>query len=104
MARRTKSAVINFSSSGDNTVIALNSTLPIHVYGILFTVGGATNITFKAGSTSLSGALVFTGNGSSMTIQINMDEPYFSCAPGSAFIMNSSGAVQVSGTVYYTNG
>lgn len=101
-----KNAVINFNSSGDNIVItnlASNPTTgPINVYGIIFTVGGATNITFKDGTTALSGAIVFTGNGSSMVLQIN-DEPYFPVSPGNNFVMNSSNAVQVSGIVYYTN-
>jgi hypothetical protein len=104
MPRRTQSAPINFSGLGDNTVIAAASNGPINVYGIMFTVAGATNITFKSAATLLSGAMIFTGNGSSMTIAIDMDEPYFTCVPGNAFIMNSSLAVQVSGIVYYTSG
>jgi hypothetical protein len=96
-------AAINFAASGDNTVIAAVVGAPILVFGIFFTVAGATNITFKDGTTSLSGAVVFTANGSAMTLQIN-DEPYFYCQPGDAFIMNNSSAVQVSGTVYYRQG
>jgi hypothetical protein len=98
-----KSAVINFSASGDNTVISAVSGAPINVYGLFFTVAGATNITFKDGTTALSGAVVFTSNGSAMTLQIN-DEPYFQCQPGDTFVMNNSNAVQVSGTIYYTQG
>jgi hypothetical protein len=99
----TKSAAINFSSSGDNTVVAAQTIGPVNVYGLFFTVAGATNIVFKDGSTALSGAVVLTGNGSAMTLQIN-DEPYFQCQPGDAFVMNSSNAVAVTGTVYYTTG
>ena len=72
-------------------------------HGIFYTVAGATNVTYKAGSTALSGAIVLTGNGSSQTLQIS-DEPYFYVPPGSAFVMNQSGAVQISGTVYYAAG
>src|SRR6266704_1455429 len=98
-SQNCKTAAINFAASGDNTVIAAVTGAPITVFGFFFTVAGATNITFKDGSTALSGAVVFTGNGSAMTLQIN-DEPYFYCAPGDAFVMNNSNAVQVSGTVY----
>jgi hypothetical protein len=104
MAQRSptlNSAVVNFTSTGDNTVIAAPASGSICVYGI--TVNAATNITFKAGSTALSGAVVFSGSGSSMTLQIN-DEPYFYAAPGVNFIMNQSGTASVQGTVYYTVG
>lgn len=99
-----KVSAINFSASGDNTVVTGVTNLAIKVHGIFFTVGGATNITFKDGaSTSLSAAVVFTGSGSSQTLQIN-DEAYFVTTPGNNFVMNSSSAVQVSGTIYYTVG
>lgn len=106
MAQRSptlNSAVVSFTSTGDNTVISAPASGSICVYGIFFTVNAATNITFKAGSTALSGAVVFSGSGSSMTLQIN-DEPYFYVPPGSNFIMNQSGTATVSGTVYYTVG
>lgn len=98
-----KAAAVNFSSSGDNTVITSPAAGPIKVYGIFLTVAGATNITYKNGTTALSGAVVFTGNGSSQTLQIDKDF-YFACDPGNNFVMNNSNAVQVSGTVYYTAG
>ena len=99
----TRTAVINFSSSGDNTVISAVSANPIKIYGIVFTVAGATNITFKDGTTALSGAIVLTGNGSSMTLPVN-DEPYFTVSIGNAFVVNNSNAVQASGVVWYTTG
>jgi len=104
MPRRTKSSAISFNTTGDNTVVAANAQGQIHVHGILFTVDAATNITIKSGATLLTGALVFTGSGSSMTLEINMDEPYFSCPTNTAFIMNQSGTAQVSGVLHYTSG
>jgi|ERR1700747_1513470 len=99
-----KIAAISFSASGDNTVVTGVSGQVVKVFGLFFTVAGATNITFKDGaSNSLSGAVVLTGNGSAMTLQIG-PEPYFVTASGNNFVMNSSSAVQVSGTVYYTVG
>lgn len=99
-----KSAVINFNSSGDNTVIAAVAAGPINVYGIQFTVAGATNITYKDSvAGNLSGAEVLTANGSAVTLQI-AEAPYFAIQAGSAFVMNSSQAVQVSGQVWYLAG
>ena len=99
----TRSIAIAFSSSGDNTVVAGLTANPIRVYGLVATVNGATNITFKDGSTALSGALILTGNGSSFTLPLT-DEPYFTTTIGNAFVMNSSSAVAVSGICWYTTG
>jgi hypothetical protein len=62
-------AVINFNSAGDNTVIAAPANGPINVYSLFFTVTTATNITFKAGSTALSGVIDMTGAGSAMLLR-----------------------------------
>ena len=102
-AQSVSSAVINFAASGDNTVVAANTKVPINVTAIAFTVAGATNITFKNGATALSGAFVFTGNGSSMILPQN-DRAWYIAYAGNNFVMNSSNAVQVSGTIWYTNG
>lgn len=105
MARRPDNyvAAISFNSSGDNVVISAPAAGPIVIYGLLFTVGGATNITFKNGATAQSGAIVFTANGSSLSMP-NNEKPIFWADPGNNFVMNSSNAVQVSGVVYYTTG
>ena len=99
---RVKPAAINFVASGDNIVVA-SSTRPVSVQGVAFTVAGATNITFKNGSTAQSGAIQFTGAGASMTLPLS-DLVYFFAVPGNDFIINSSQAVQVSGTLWYTSG
>lgn len=100
---QTYSAAINFNSSGDNTIVSAPASGPINVYGIVFTVNGATNITFKDAATALSGAFVLTGNGSSFTLPMS-DEPWFQVQPGDNFVMNSSNAVTVGGTLWYTTG
>jgi hypothetical protein len=100
---RYKVAAINFSSSGDNTVITAPASGGITVVGITFTVAGGTNITFKNGTTAESGAIVFTGNGSSMTL-MNHERGYYFADAGNNFVMNNSNAVQVSGTIWYTLG
>lgn len=94
---------INFSSSGDNTVIAADSTSVLYVWQFFFVNGDAstaTNITLKEGSTSISGAYKIAAAGSHTAACTGT--PWAIVPAGSAFIMNSSAAVQVSGTVYYT--
>lgn len=95
-------AVINNNSSGDNAIIAASSGKTIKVWKIFFTAAGAVNVTFKDGaSTALSGAVVLSGSGSSMTLYYD-GSPHWVTSPGNAFIINLSGAVAITGQVYYT--
>jgi hypothetical protein len=100
----TKSAALNFSLTGDNTVIAAAASGPINVYGMSFTVTAATNITFKDSvAGAFSGAYVLTGNGSSLTFPLQ-EEPWFQVQPGSGFVINQSGSATIGGMIWYTNG
>lgn len=90
---------INFSSSGDNTVIGV-SPFSMKVYKIFFAVSAATTIIFKDGSnTNLTGALTL-GTGGSVVLDVT-DTPWFTTSNGNSFIINSSVAVQISGRAYY---
>lgn len=95
---------VNFAASGDNTVLASNATTAQCVYAIFFNNSDAatpTNITIKNGSTNLTGAMRFaSGTAMVLTFQNNAKLPWFVVSPGSAFILNSSAAVQISGGVY----
>jgi hypothetical protein len=96
-------AAISFSASGDNTVIASDSTRAIYVWQLFFVNSDAstsTNVTLKEGSTSVSGAYKQAAGGS--TALGCTGTPWAIAPAGSAFVINSSAAVQVSGTVYYT--
>lgn len=90
---------INFSTSGDNTVISADPVNRIVVHRLWLVVGGATSLTFKDNLAnpapvpmSANGGITFDATG----------EPWFITDPVNAFIINSSNAVQVSGEVYYT--
>jgi hypothetical protein len=97
-------AALNFSSTGDNTIITAGAVGPINVYGMFFTVTGATNITFKDSVVgALSGAIVLTANGSSITLPVS-EEPLYYTQPGSNFVINQSGSATIGGTIYYTIG
>lgn len=92
-------ASINFSASGDNTIIAADATRRLIIHRIWLVCGAATNLTFKdrlltpeAVPMGAFGGLTFDATG----------EPWFTTDPATAFIINSSNAVQVSGRVYYS--
>lgn len=97
-------ADINISSSGDNTIINATTSGPIKVYKMWIVSGGAVNLIFKHGSTGFNaGAIPLIANGSSMFFAYD-SQPYFAGDVNEAFKINLSGAVQVSGQVYYTVG
>lgn len=98
-----KIIALNISSSGDNTVIAAPSSGDIKVWQISFTSAGPVNVIFKNGTTAQSGAYVLTANGSSLTWQYT-GMPWAFCDPGNAFVINLSGAVALTGQVFYTSG
>lgn len=89
---------INFLASGDNTIIAADATNRIIVHRIWLVCAGATNLTFKDNLTSP--AAVPMGANGGLTFDVS-GEPWFITDANTAFIINSSAAVQVSGECYY---
>ena len=92
---------ISFAASGDNTVVAAVSAKTTRVYQMTFVCSGATAITIKNGAgASLTGAMAFNAGGS-LTLDF-VPNPRFITSSNTAFIINSSNAVQVSGWLDYT--
>jgi len=93
-------APINFSGSGDNTIVAADTNgNRIVVQRLWLVCAGATNLTFKDNLSSpaaipmgANGGLTFDATG----------EPWFITDPNTAFIINSDSSVQVSGEIYYS--
>lgn len=96
-----QSVSINFSATGNNTIVAGVANQRVRVFAIFFVVSAATNVTPQDGAaTALTGAMSFTSNGS--LFFGNTTEPYFTTSLGNAFVLNQSGTAQVSGRAYYT--
>lgn len=93
------SAIINFTNTGDNTVIAA-AAKPIQVIALFLTVAGATTIIFKDGATGLTGAITLGATNPPMLLPCT-NMPWFVTTPGNGFVINQSGAVQISGRIYY---
>lgn len=89
---------INTAVSGDIIIqpaVVLAST---KLYRLILLFGGATNITFKDGAIALSGPLPFVANG---TIVLDFSgDPWYIGSLNTNFIINSSNAVQISGTAW----
>ncbi len=91
-------AAINFSASGDNTIVSGILGKRIKVLQFFFVLAGATNLTYKSGSTILSGPLDFPTAGSEVQDFIQLP---LTCNPDDSFVINSSAAVQVGGIIWY---
>lgn len=89
---------INFSASGDNTVIIGAVGMTIKVLQFFFVAAAATNLTYKSGSTVLSGPLDFPSAGAQVQDFIQLP---LTCNAGDSFVINSSAAVQVGGVIWY---
>ena len=99
-------AAVNFSASGDNTLVAAVAGKLIQLVRIFVVVAAATNLTFKdgTGGTALSGPIPMAANGSiTLDIAPVTDFPWYSTSNvANNLVLNSSAAVQVSGTIWYS--
>lgn len=94
------SAKIDSAAGGDIAAIAAIAGKISRIYKMFLVVTGATVITFKDGSTALTGAMSLPANGA---IILDLDgQPWFLTSINSAFNINSSAATQVSGALYFT--
>ena len=91
---------LDFSTVGDNTIVAGVSGLNVRVHRIFFVVSGSVVVTFKDGSGALTGPMTFLAN-STFVLDDTNTIPWFTTAVGTGFIINLSTSVQVSGRVYY---
>lgn len=98
-----KTATIDITTSGDNTVIAAQGAgTYIAIDHINFIVTTAVGLTFKSGSTSLSGAYPFdTKQALALDNAMQAEKGVITCNDNEAFIINLDGPVQVSGFVRY---
>lgn len=90
---------INLSASGDTVVIAAVAGQRVHVLRWLVIVGGSTSLTFKDGTTALTGPMPLVAN--QPLSGAEGDLSHFVTTAGNGLTLNSSSAVQVSGYLLY---
>lgn len=96
---------VSFSTSGNQTLVAAPSSFATCVYGLLFVNSGTSattiNIYQDGGTTSVSSVyLTASGGSASWVLSNNPKNPYFITNTTTAFVINSSAATQINGTVY----
>jgi hypothetical protein len=95
-------ASIDFSATGDNTLVAGAASQSVKVYKLFFVASAATTIIFKHAGTALTGPITLAAGGS---VVLDFDaEPWFTTGSAEAFVLNQSGTAQISGRVYYIQG
>ena len=98
-AKAITSAKIDFTGTGDHTIVSGQSGKQIKIATIVFTVGGETNITLKAGATAITGAMDFGGTDEPRGIVDTHGYCAYELPTGAALVIHSSIDVQVSGYV-----
>lgn len=94
--RSLETKAITDAAGGDVTVLTVPAGRTFHLMGLFLIAEGATDLTFKSGTTALSGAMELADT---HRLDFPVAEiPYVSgAATGDDFIINNSAAVQISG-------
>jgi hypothetical protein len=103
LLENTKNAVIDLSASGDNTIITCPDTDKyIAIDHINFLVETAVDLTFKSGSTAISGTYTLDAKQAiALDNACSSQKGVINCSAGEDFVITLSAAVQVSGFVRY---
>lgn len=91
---------IDFAGTGDNTVVPGVAGASVRVYHLFLVVAAATSLTFKRGTTALTGPMAMTANGS--VVLDFVTQPWMATEDGEAFVIHQTGTAQVSGQLGYT--
>ena len=98
-------AKISTSSSGDTTIVAAVTGKRIRVQNYTLIAAGDVSVTWKSGSTTISGAMPLTTNGgmapSAGAATASGLDGVLETAGGEALVLNLSAAVLVAGHLRY---
>lgn len=97
-----KRAKISFTTAADNTIVAAVTGKKIQVRSYAFTVAAEVNLTWKSGSTAISGAMDFGGTDEPRGISRYLGKYPIETVAGEALVLTNVGAGQVSGDLTYT--
>ncbi len=98
LGAQVQQAVVSFSGAGDNTVIAGVLGKTIKVLQFFAVIAAATNLTYKSGTTALTGEMDYISAGAQVQDFIQLP---LTCFSGDSFIINSSAGVKVGGTIWF---
>ena len=88
---------INIATAANHTIIAASSGNKHRIWRLFLWANGTVSVTFKSGTTLLSGPIAMTAQ-THIPLPLQVPElPHFITTAGEAFIITLSDAVQVSG-------
>ena len=97
-------AAVDLSASGDTTLVAASSTSHNYIFNISVVVANPTTITLKCGARTVAKyTLQANATVSISASDYQSGQPYFACRPGEVFVLNSSAAVGITGTIKYAS-
>lgn len=96
-----RKAKIDIATADDHEIIEAVAGKKISIANIALTVGGETTLTFKSGTTAISGAMNFGGTDEPRGMTHGLGEYPLQTTIGEAFVLSISLGVQVSGYVTY---
>ncbi len=90
------------TTASDTTLVTGVAGKRTRVWQMFFVQSLDSNVTFKSGSTALTGALSLTAFG---TLMLPFStHPWFTTGLGEDFVLNQSASAQISGRIYYSQG
>lgn len=92
--------ITNAAASGDTTLVAATASVKTRVYRMKLSVAGATIISIKDGAGTTLEKFNFAGDGGALILDFSA-RPWYTGTVNTAFILNSSAAVQVDGSLEY---
>lgn len=93
-------APINFSASGDNTIVAGVGGQTVRVFRMFLVAGAPCNLTFKDSTPVSYTGPIPLGKYGSIAFQLEGD-PHFVTGSGKAFVINIDAVAQISGKIEY---
>lgn len=95
-----RQAAISFSSvgAGDQIIVPGTTGFKVAVLQFFFVVSADVTLTYRSGTTDLTGAMPFLANGAQVQDFIQLP---LTCADGDPFIINVDAAVILGGTIWY---
>jgi len=104
MANGIKSAAVSYATAGTQATIAAPTKGKIRIHGIALAAAADVTATLKDGSTALTGAMTLAKTAGPLSLGVPPDPNriLWELSAEAAFNITLGGAVQVSGTVWYT--
>ncbi len=94
------SAIIDKATSGANNIVVAVAGQTIYVWGWVLTTASATTITWKDGTTALTGAITTATGQPQYSAEVPEERPIWAVAGN--LVLTLGGNVQCSGTVWYS--